>query len=138
MTNLAAMLMFQSDTAGSAAAGAAAAGAGIFAIIYLAIILLIVISLWKLFVKAGEPGWAAIVPIYNLLIILKIAGKPAWWFILMLIPFVNIIILIIVLIAFASAYGKGVGFAIGMLILPFIFYPMLAFGDSTYHPLPAA
>lgn len=139
MMNMLAMLMFQNDTAGNAAAGAAAAaGMGVFAIVYLAIILLIVISLWKLFVKAGEPGWAAIVPIYNILVMLKIAGKPAWWIILCLIPFVNIIIFIIVLIAFAAAYGKGVGFAIGMLILPFIFYPMLAFGDSTYHPHPAA
>jgi hypothetical protein len=93
--------------------------------------------MWKIFVKAGKPGWAAIVPIYNLIVILEIAGKPIWWFILLLIPFVNIIVLIMVLISFARNFGKGVGFAIGMLILPFIFYPMLAFGDATYQPVAA-
>jgi hypothetical protein len=106
-------------------------------ICYLVVILLIVISLWKIFVKAGKPGWAAIVPIYNVIVMLEIAGKPLWWFILLLIPFVNIIVLILVLIAFARNFGKGVGFALGMLILPFIFYPVLAFGDARYQPVAA-
>jgi hypothetical protein len=106
-------------------------------IVYLLVVLLIIISLWKIFVKAGKPGWAAIIPIYNLIVILEIAGKPLWWFILLLIPFVNFIVLIIVYIAFARNFGKGVGFAIGMLILPFIFFPMLAFGDAQYHPVAA-
>jgi hypothetical protein len=109
----------------------------VFGLCYLVVILLIVISLWKIFVKAGKPGWAAIVPIYNLIVILEIAGKPIWWFILLLIPFVNIIVLILVYIAFARNFGKGVGFAIGMLILPFIFFPMLAFGDARYQPVAA-
>ena len=109
----------------------------VLGICYLVVILLIIISMWKIFVKAGKPGWAAIVPIYNLIVILEIAGKPIWWFILLLIPFVNIIVLIMVLIAFARNFGKGAGFAIGMLILPFIFYPMLAFGDATYQPVAA-
>jgi hypothetical protein len=109
----------------------------VLGICYLVVILLIIISMWKIFVKAGKPGWAAIVPIYNLIVILEIAGKPIWWFILLLIPFVNIIVLIMVLISFARNFGKGVGFAIGMLILPFIFYPMLAFGDAKYQPVAA-
>jgi len=109
----------------------------VLGICYLVVILLIIISMWKIFVKAGKPGWAAIVPIYNLIVILEIAGKPIWWFILLLIPFVNIIVLIMVLISFAKNFGKGAGFAIGMLILPFIFYPMLAFGDATYQPTAA-
>src|SRR4029077_92413 len=96
----------------------------VLGICYLVVILLIIISMWKIFVKAGKPGWAAIVPIYNLIVILEIAGKPIWWFILLLIPFVNIIVLIMVLISFAKTFGKGAGSAIGMLILPFIFYPM--------------
>jgi hypothetical protein len=106
-------------------------------ICYLVVILLIIISMWKIFVKAGKPGWAAIVPIYNIIVMLEIAGKPLWWFILLLIPFVNIIVLIMVLIAFAANFGKGVGFAIGLLILPFIFYPVLAFGDARYQPVVA-
>jgi hypothetical protein len=109
----------------------------VLGICYLVVILLIVISMWKIFVKAGKPGWAAIVPIYNLIVILEIAGKPIWWFILLLIPFVNIIVLIMVYIAFARNFGKGVGFAIGMLILPFICFPMLAFGDAKYQPVAA-
>jgi hypothetical protein len=109
----------------------------VLGICYLVVILLIIISMWKIFVKAGKPGWAAIVPIYNMIVILEIAGKPIWWFILLLIPFVNIIVLIMVLISFAKNFGKGAGFAIGMLILPFIFYPMLAFGDATYQPVAA-
>jgi hypothetical protein len=115
-----------------------AAGMGIaFTICYLAVLLLIVIGLWKVFVKAGKPGWASIVPIYNVIVLLEIAGKPLWWFILMLIPFVNFIVAIIVLIAVARNFGKGVGFALGMVFLPFIFIPMLGFGDAKYQPVAA-
>ncbi|MEA2162419.1 MAG: hypothetical protein QOK37_546 [Thermoanaerobaculia bacterium] len=133
-----ALLQETTTTTTTDAVPAAAAGMGIgLGIAYLVVILLIIISLWKIFVKAGKPGWAAIIPIYNLIVILEIAGKPIWWFILMLIPFVNIIVLIIVYIAFARNFGKGAGFAIGMLILPFIFFPMLAFGDARYQPVAA-
>jgi len=117
----------------TAAAGAAAT---IFMVVYLAIVLLIVASMWKIFVKAGKPGWAAIVPIYNLIVLLEIAGKPVWWFLLMLIPFVNLVILAIVCIALAKNFGKGAGFGLGLLFLSPIFYPMLAFGDARYQPQP--
>jgi hypothetical protein len=116
-----------------AAAGTAAT---IFMVVYLAVILLIVASMWKIFVKAGKPGWAAIVPIYNLIVLLEIAGKPVWWFLLMLIPFVNIVILAMVCISLAKNFGKGAGFGIGLLFLSPIFYPMLAFGDARYQPQP--
>ncbi len=112
-----------------------AAGMGVgMMLVWCAVVLILIISMWKIFTKAGKPGWAAIVPIYNLIVLLEIGCKPIWWFILMLIPFVNIIILIILLVEIAKRFGKGVGFAIGMLILPFIFYPMLAFGDAKYTP----
>jgi len=103
-------------------------------ILWLAIVLLMVASMWKLFVKAGKPGWAAIVPIYNLVVLLEIAGKPIWWFILFLIPVVNFIVLIMLALAVARKFGKGTGFALGMIFLSPIFYPILAFGDSTYNP----
>jgi hypothetical protein len=106
-------------------------GAGT-SLLCLAIAIVEIIALWKVFVKAGQPGWAAIIPIYNAIVFLKIAGKPAWWFLLMLIPIVNIVIAIIATIAFAEKFGKGVGFAIGILILGFIFLPILAFGDAKY------
>ena len=122
-------LLLQSDSGANAAAGGIV---GAILLVELAVILLIVVSLWKIFTKAGEPGWAAIVPIYNLIVLLKIVGKPAWWVILMLIPFVNIIIGIMLAINLATVFGKGVGFALGMIFLPFIFYPILAFGDARY------
>ena len=116
-------------------------GGGIGAIgmiIYLAVIVLMIAGLWKAFAKAGKPGWAAIVPIYNLVVALQIAGKPLWWILLMFIPLVNFIILILVWIDFAKAYGKGAGFAMGLVFLPVIFFPILGFGDAQYQGTPAA
>ena len=115
-----------------AASDGSAAGSAIVGIIYLAILVLIIASLWKLFTKAGEPGWASIVPIYNTIVLLKIAGKPMWWFVLMLIPLVNFVVAILVTVSLAKAFGKGVGFALGLIFLPFVFMPMIAFGDAQY------
>ena len=104
----------------------------IVGIIYLAIVVLMIASLWKIFTKAGKPGWAAIVPIYNIIVMLQICEKPVWWIILMLIPLVNFVIAIILYVALAQVFGKGVGFAIGILLLPFVFMPMLGFGSAQY------
>ncbi len=101
-------------------------------IIGLAVAVLMIASLWKVFTKAGQPGWACLVPIYNAIVLLKIAGKPAWWFLLLLIPFVNFIIIIMVSIAVAEKFGKGTGFGLGLAFLGFIFYPVLAFSDAKY------
>ena len=103
----------------------------------LAIVVLIIAGFWKVFTKAGQPGWAAIVPIYNLYILLKIAGKPGWWILLFFIPLVNLIIAILVAIEVAKAFGKGVGFGLGLAFLGFIFYPILGFGNATYQGAPA-
>lgn len=114
-------------------AAAAAAGAGLVTLLIQGIIALFyIIVMWKIFTKAGQPGWAAIIPIYNVIVMLQIAGKPIWWFILMLIPVVNIVIGIIVIIALAKSFGKGGGFAAGLILLGFIFYPILAFGSAQY------
>ena len=88
--------------------------------------------MWKVFVKAGQPGWAAIVPIYNLYVMTQIAGKPGWWLLLFFIPFVNIVIAILLSIAIAQKFGKGAGFGVGMTFLGFIFMPILGFGDAQY------
>lgn len=101
-------------------------------IMYVAIIVLMIASMWKIFTKAGQPGWASIVPIYNIIVLLKIVNKPVWWLVLMLIPVVNFVIAIIVLNALSKSFGKGVGFTIGLLLLGIVFYPMLAFGDAQY------
>lgn len=112
--------------------GGAGAFGMVFTLVWLAIVVLVVASVWKVFAKAGEPGWAAIIPIYNLIVLLKVAGKPLWWIILCLIPFVNIIALILIGIALAQNFGKGAGFGVGLALLGFIFFPILGFGDAVY------
>lgn len=107
-------------------------GGGIVLLVQLALIVLMIASMWKVFDKAGKPGWAAIVPIYNLVVLLQIIDKPVWWIILFLIPLVNLIMMIVCTVALAGKFGKGGGFAVGLILLPFIFYPMLAFGDAQY------
>jgi hypothetical protein len=129
-----AMLFFQDATASPEIPAGAGAAMGVIGFVYLAILLLAIIALWKIFTKAGKPGWAAIIPIYNIIVLLEIAGKPAWWVILMLVPFVNIIVAFIVAIAVAKNFGKGTGFGIGLALLGFIFGPILAFGDAQYNP----
>ncbi len=111
---------------------AQAAPSPIFWVCYFVIIILLIAAMWKVFSKAGQPGWAAIIPIYNIYVLCKVAGRPGWWLLLMLIPFVNIIIAIILNIDIAKNFGKGVGFGIGMIFLPFIFYPILGFGSAQY------
>lgn len=103
-------------------------------IIMIGLALFMIAAYWRVFTKAGKPGWAVLIPIYNAYVLLKIAGKPGWWLLLYLIPLVNIIIAIIVVFALAERFGKGAGFAIGMLLLPIIFYPILGFGSATYTP----
>lgn len=107
-------------------------GGAIGGLISLAIMVLMVASVWKIFDKAGEPGWAAIIPIYNVVVLLKIVGRPVWWLVLVLIPFVGAIIGILVTIDLAKSFGQGLGYGIGLVFLPFIFGPMLAFGDASY------
>jgi uncharacterized membrane protein YhaH (DUF805 family) len=112
-------------------------GGAIAMIIYLAIIIFVLAGMWKTFVKAGQPGWGVLIPFYNLYLFCKIAGRPGWWFILMLIPIVGFIVSIIVDLDIAKNFGKSVGFAIGLIFLPFIFFPILGFGSAEYNPAPA-
>jgi hypothetical protein len=101
-------------------------------LIWIALVVLMIASMWKVFVKAGQPGWGCLIPIYNVYLMLKIAGKPGWWLILFFIPIVSLVVSVIVVVAFAANFGKGVGFALGLLFLGFIFCPILAFGDAQY------
>jgi hypothetical protein len=105
---------------------------GVVLLIWLAVMILFIAANWKIFVKAGQPGWAILIPFYNIIVFLKIIGKPAWWLVLLLIPFVNIVIGIITILALAKRFGKTGGFAVGMILLPIIFYPILGFGDAKY------
>src|SRR5437868_8227089 len=100
--------------------------------------LLIIVAMWKVFTKAGQPGWASIIPIYNLYIWCKIVGRSGWWVLLMLIPFVNFIIMIILCIDLAKSFGKGAGFGLGIAFLGIIFLPILGFGSAEYQGPAAA
>lgn len=119
------LLLAQDD----AAAGIASM---VFVVVYLALIVVVVAGAWMTFEKAGKPGWASIIPIYNVIVMLEIAGKPLWWIILLLVPCVNIVVAIILYIAIAERFGKGPAFGIGLAFLPFIFFPILGFGDAKY------
>lgn len=124
------VLGFQSDNGGG---GLLAAGCGVVMFLVWAVVLVAVIAgMWKVFVKAGKPGWAAIIPIYNIIVMLEIVGKPIWWIVLMFIPLVNIVVAIIVSIALAEKFGKSAAFGIGIALLGFIFIPILGFGDSRF------
>jgi hypothetical protein len=109
----------------------------IFWIIWAAFIIFMIASLWKLFSKAGQPGWAAIIPIVNTYFLCKVGGRPGWWVLLMLIPLVNFVIWIIISIDIAKNFGKGTGFGVGVAFLSFIFVPILAFGSAQYQGAPA-
>jgi hypothetical protein len=111
-------------------------GGGLALVIQLILIVLAIAGLWATFAKAGKPGWAAIIPIYNALVLLQVAGRPWWWILLFLIPLVNLIIAIIVSIDVAKNFGKGALFGLGLAFLGFIFYPILGFGDAQYTPVP--
>ncbi|QDU45601.1 DUF5684 domain-containing protein [Symmachiella dynata] len=109
----------------------------VFLIVYFALIIVAIAGMWNVFIKAGKPGWGSIIPIYNMILLLEIAGKPIWWLILLFIPFVSIVIAILVVIDVGKNFGKGLGFGLGLAFLPFIFYPILGFGDAQYQPVTA-
>ncbi|MCK6471349.1 MAG: DUF5684 domain-containing protein [Planctomycetes bacterium] len=105
------------------------------ALISLLILILIFVGMYKTFAKMGyDDAWMLIIPFLNIVFMLKVADKPIWWIILFLIPVINILVALYVgwLVSekVATAYGKGTGFAVGLLLLGFIFYPILGFGGG--------
>jgi len=127
MSNLSQLLLLAQQEPGEG-------GGALGGIVGLAIVVVVIAGLWMTFTKAGKPGWGAIIPIYNAILILQIAGRPIWWIILLLIPVVNLVVGIIVSIDVAKNFRKGVGFGIGLALLGFIFYPILGFGSAQYRP----
>jgi len=89
-------------------------------------------SLWKIYVKAGKPGWAALIPIYNVVVLCDIIEKPRWWTILIIIPYIGLIWGIWATNLMVKKFGKTEAFTLGCIFLPFIFYPILGFGDARY------
>ncbi|WP_206610908.1 DUF5684 domain-containing protein [Mariniphaga sediminis] len=100
--------------------------------IMLFLILIPLIAMWKLFEKANQPGWAAIIPIYNLIVFMEIIGKPWWWIFLWMIPSLNFIWIIWGWNLMVKSFGKSEGFTVGVILLSIIFIPILGFGDSKY------
>ena len=98
-------------------------------IIYVLVWLIVILAFWRIFTKAGEAGWKSIIPIWNTLVLLKIVGRPWWWIILLFIPIVNIVVWIIVALNLSKSYGRGTGFGVGLIILPFIFGLILGYGE---------
>ena len=113
--------------------GMALAAMGMIPLLVVGLILLLfLITFWKIFEKAGEAGWKSLIPIYNIFIMIKIAGKPWWWFLLFLIPLVNIIFNLLWCLALGQKFGKSQLFGVGLFLLGFIFFPILAFDSSRY------
>jgi hypothetical protein len=98
----------------------------------LAFVLLMIAGQWKLFEKAGVAGWKCLIPIYNMYLLFLIAGKPGWWLILMLIPLVSIVVYLLAMLSLAGRFSKGPVYGVGLFLLPFIFFPLLAFDGSEY------
>lgn len=107
-------------------------GSLIGVVIYLGILIFLLAAMWRIFTKAGEPGFMAIIPIVNIFFLVKIAGKDWWWIILFFIPLVNIVAVFLIWKGVAENFGKGMGFTLGLFFLSPIFIPILAFGDSQY------
>ncbi len=105
---------------------------------YAAVAIFYAWTMYLVFEKADKPGWASWIPIYNALVMLDIAHKPRWWFWLYLVPIVNIVIAFKVMFAVAHAFGRSTGFGVGLTLLGFIFWPILAFGDAEYQPVALA
>jgi uncharacterized protein DUF5684 len=117
-----------------AAERASAAASTTTSLLVLAAVLLTIAAMWKVFERAGEPGWAVLVPFYNLYVLTKVAQLSGWWILAMFIPFLNIVAAFVIAIGVARRFGKSSGFGIGIALLPFIFYPMLAWGDGEASP----
>ena len=107
-------------------------GGFIVPMIMFGVMLMFVASMWRIFTKAGKPGWACLVPIYNVVVMLQIAGRPMWWLLLMFIPIVNLFVGLVLFIDIAKAFGKGAGFGLGLFFLSPVFYPILGFGDAQH------
>jgi len=131
MTMIPALLLQENTGAGGL--GALLAVGGTILLVALALAVVLIIGLWKVYVKAGQPGWAVLIPFYNVYILLKIAGRPGWWLVLCLIPLVNIVIALLVAIDVAKAFGQSAVFGVILLfLLSGIGYLVLGFGNYKY------
>jgi hypothetical protein len=110
-----------------------AGGAGVVgSVVWLVVVVAMLVAMWKVFTKAGQPGWASLIPIYNTLVMLRITGRSGWWLLGMFVPFLNFFVVIRLIFDLAKVFGRGIGFGFGLLFLFPIFLLILAFGDAEY------
>jgi len=105
---------------------------GVAAVVPLLLFLIVIAGAWKVFTKANQPGWAAIIPIFNLYIMLKIGDNEWWWLLVLFVPILNLYAMYKIFAGVSRAFGQGIGFALGLWFLGFIFFPLLGFGDYRY------
>lgn len=126
-------LLLQNDGANAALSGGLAAIGGMMLLFWLAVVVVCIVGMWKVFAKAGQPGWAVLIPFYNVYVMLQIAGRPGWWLLLFFVPVVNLVIAIIVAIDIAKAFGQSAVFGVVLLfLLSAIGYLVLGFGNYQY------
>ncbi len=101
-------------------------------VIALAITIVIIVACWKLYKKAGRPGWASLIPIYSQYVLFDIATGKGILFLLLIIPVVNVIITVYLYYKLACAFGKGLGFTLGLIFLNPIFVCILGLGSAEY------
>ena len=116
-----------------------AALATAYILVVLPILLILIVASWKIFTKAGHPGWAILIPVYNIYVYTKVLSRPKWWILLYffaIVPFVGSFAVLFVSIIdsfrLAKLFGKAPVFGVGLLLLPFIFFAILAFGSAGY------
>lgn len=107
-------------------------GSLVFMVVMFAIVIISLVAMAKIYAKAGRPGWAVIIPVYGQVVLFDITHGKGWLVITMFIPVVNLVMYFIVCARLAKVFGKGTGFGVGLMLLPIIFIPMLAFGDAEY------
>ena len=125
--------LYAENTVQTSGSAAGVVGGVIIFVVLIGLLGFMFAAMWRMFTKAGQPGWAALIPVYSTYVEHKIVGRPTWWLLLYLVPLVNIVIAIIVTVDLAKAYGQGVSFAIiGLMLFPLIGLFMLAYGRADY------
>ncbi len=92
--------------------------------------ILMLVCMWIIFKKCGQPGWASVIPVYNLVALCRCGGLSGWWTLGVFVPLLNLFAWFYIMLRLAQRFGKGAGFAVGLFLLGFIFLPILAFGKS--------
>jgi uncharacterized protein DUF5684 len=101
-------------------------------LVWLGVVVVLIAAYWRIFSKAGRPGWASLIPIYNMVTLLHITGRSGWWVVGMCVPLLNLFVFIRLVFELAGAFGRGIGFGFGLLLLSPVFVPVLGFGGSRY------